>query len=375
MSATSSPWATVSLQEICNPKQWPTIPQKDFVQEGYPVYGANGKIGFYTLFNHEKPTVLITCRGATCGTINVCEPKSYVTGNAMALDDLAEKRVSREYLVYALRHVGLAKAITGTAQPQITRQSLTAVSIPLPSLAEQRLIAATLNKAEAIWANRQVLITQLDTLTQAIFLELFGNPIQNRHGFPVSPLIDLVDPQRPITYGILMPGPDQNEGVKYVRVVDMQEGSVELSGIRKTTEAISNAYRRSVLQRGDLLMSIRGHVGRFAIVPPELEGANITQDTARLAMRAASPIFVRECLRTEAFQHWMARHTKGVAVRGINLSDVKRMPIILPSRKDQDDFGRRTTAIDNLRAVYRASLTEMNSLFASLQHRAFRGEL
>ena len=80
-------WPVVSLFNFCNPKQWPTIPQTAFVEQGYTVYGANGKIGFYTEFNHEKPTVLITCRGATCGTINVCEPKSYVTGNAMALDE------------------------------------------------------------------------------------------------------------------------------------------------------------------------------------------------------------------------------------------------------------------------------------------------
>src|SRR5207253_5950529 len=129
----------------------------------------------------------------------------------------------------------------------------------------------------------------------------------------VRPLIDLVDPQRPISYGILMPGPDQDEGVKYVRVVDMKGGGIDLSGIRKTTETISNAFRRSLLKPGDLLMSIRGHVGRFAVVPPELEGANITQDTARLAIHGASPVFVRECLRAEGFQRWMANHTKGVA--------------------------------------------------------------
>ena len=78
----------VNLIDICRPKQWPTIPKNEMLVAGYPVYGANGKIGFYSDFNHLEPTILITCRGATCGTINVCEPKSYVTGNAMALDEL-----------------------------------------------------------------------------------------------------------------------------------------------------------------------------------------------------------------------------------------------------------------------------------------------
>jgi type I restriction enzyme, S subunit len=260
-------------------------------------------------------------------------------------------------------------------QATVGRDSLLALKIPVPPLAEQRRIAEVLDRAEALRAKRRAALAELDTLTQAIFLERFGDPIQNTKGYRVLPLIDLVDPQRPISYGILMPGPDQNEGVKYLRVVDMKNGGIELSGIRKTTEAISYAYRRSLLKPGDLLMSIRGHVGRLAIVPAELEGANITQDTARLAVQAASPIFVRECLRTDGFQGWMAKHTKGVAVRGINLGDVKRMPIILPPKEQRDGFASQVVAIEKLKSAQSCSLAELDALFAALQHRAFRGEL
>lgn len=172
-----------------------------------------------------------------------------------------------------------------------------------------------------------------------------------------------------------MPGPHQPNGVKYVRVVDMKDGGIELSGIRSTTETISNQYKRSLLKPGDLLMSIRGHVGRLAIVPHELGGANITQDTARLAIHGVSPLFVQECLRTEGFQRWMAKHTKGVAVQGINLGDVKVMPIVLPPPDLQAKFVQLATALQGLVAVQRKSLAEVNSLFSSLQQRAFRGEL
>ncbi|HEY5482166.1 MAG TPA: restriction endonuclease subunit S [Verrucomicrobiae bacterium] len=192
MSNVVTSWPMVSLFDFCNPKQWPTIPQTAFVEQGYPVYGANGKIGQYTEFNHEKPTVLITCRGATCGTINVCEAKSYVTGNAMALDDLDESRVSAEYLVYALRNGSLAQAISGTAQPQITRQSLTAISIPLPPLAEQRRIAEVLDRTEALRAKRRAALAQFNSLAQSLFLDLFGDPATNPKGWPVRQLQEIV---------------------------------------------------------------------------------------------------------------------------------------------------------------------------------------
>ena len=84
----------------------------------------------------------------------------------MALDDLDESRVSAEYLVYALRNGSLAQAISGTAQPQITRQSLTAISISLPPLAEQWRIAEVLDRAEALRAKRRAARAQLDSLPQ-----------------------------------------------------------------------------------------------------------------------------------------------------------------------------------------------------------------
>lgn len=257
----------------------------------------------------------------------------------------------------------------------LRNEHLDQMVVPLPPLPEQRRIAEILDKADGLRTLRRAALARLDALTQSIFLDIFGDPIKNPRHLPIRPLIDHVDAARPITYGILMPGPDQIDGVKYVRVVDMREGGIELSSIRRTSPAISNAYRRSLLKPGDLLMSIRGHVGRLAIVPAELDGANITQDTARLAIAGAEPVFVRECLRTEALQRWMAKHTKGVAVRGINLGDVKLIPIPMPSLKEQRRFTGRAQKADHLRNVHKAALTQSAALFASLQHRGFRGEL
>ena len=268
------------------------------------------------------------------------------------------------------------RRMTGSGgQRRVPENYLAKLQIPLPPLTEQRRIAAVLDKADELRAKRRAALAELDTLTQSIFLELFGNPIKNPHGFPVRPMIELIDPKRPISYGILMPGPDQAEGVKYVRVTDMKDGGIDITGIRKTTKEMSDSFRRSLLKAGDLLMSIRGHVGRFAVVPPELEGANITQDSARLAVVGASSVFVRECLRTVGFQHWMAKHTKGVAVRGINLGDVKLMPIILPPRASQDEFARRVAVVEALKTSHRAALAGLNALFSSLQSRAFSGQL
>ena len=91
----------VNLLDICNPKQWKTLATSELIADGkYDVYGANGIIGKYDDYNHEKSTVLITCRGATCGNVHLSKPFSYINGNAMSLDNLDESRCLKEYLYY-----------------------------------------------------------------------------------------------------------------------------------------------------------------------------------------------------------------------------------------------------------------------------------
>lgn len=142
-------WQIVALVDICRPRQWPTISKEQLLPQGFPVFGANGLIGYYSEFNHEHPTIAITCRGATCGTVNITPPRCYLTGNAMALDEVDEERIAFDFLHQALVHRGLDDSITGSAQPQITRQSLGVVRLPLPSLPEQREIGKLLGSVDA----------------------------------------------------------------------------------------------------------------------------------------------------------------------------------------------------------------------------------
>lgn len=250
------------------------------------------------------------------------------------------------------------------------------VRIPTPLLDEQRHIAAILDQADALRAKRSQALTQLDTLTQAIFQDLFGDAIGNPLGYPVAILADWIAQDRPITYGILKPGPHTPGGVQYVRVADMKDRGIDAQGVRRTTQVIAAEYRRSQLRAGDLLMSIRGHVGRFAWVPDELEGANITQDSARLAVTTPdAAMYVRAAMESPALQHWMARRTKGAAVKGINLGDLRTLPLPSPPADHVKQFATVARRVEQQRDVMRSKSKPVDELFASLQSRAFRGEL
>ncbi|MCH9758873.1 MAG: restriction endonuclease subunit S [Proteobacteria bacterium] len=126
-----SKWELVKLGEIAKLYQPKTITSEEIKETGpYKVFGANGVIGYYNEYNHEDAEIAITCRGATCGTINMTEPKSWITGNAMVVQP--EKNILKKYLFEILNYIDLLHVITGSAQPQITRENLSPVIIPVP---------------------------------------------------------------------------------------------------------------------------------------------------------------------------------------------------------------------------------------------------
>ena len=143
-------WTDTTLGQLCKMYQPKTISKKEMVAGGdYVVFGANGIIGTYDKYNHEEPKLLVTCRGATCGAVNISEPFSWINGNAMVIQpDLG--KVSLKYMEYLFRGgINLSTAITGTAQPQITRKSLEPIKFSYPPLLEQERIVAKLDAAFA----------------------------------------------------------------------------------------------------------------------------------------------------------------------------------------------------------------------------------
>ena len=163
----------VALGELCNPKQWQTISSDQLTTSGYPVYGANGKIGYFSEYNHKEPVLAVTCRGATCGNLTLIPAFSYVTGNSMCLDN-PRKDTSPEYLFQFLAWRGLRDVISGSAQPQITRSPLQVVEIILPSKEKQDKIVSALQSVNNTEHIVNIALSRLDILKQAIAADLLS---------------------------------------------------------------------------------------------------------------------------------------------------------------------------------------------------------
>uniref|UniRef100_UPI003FEF4548 restriction endonuclease subunit S n=1 Tax=Candidatus Limisoma sp. TaxID=3076476 RepID=UPI003FEF4548 len=181
-------WEYKRLGDICDLYQPKTIAASELVEDGeYDVYGANGIIGKFTRYNHEFPEILLTCRGATCGTINISNPKSWINGNAMVIHSKSSELLFA-YLKYAMTALDYSNIITGAAQPQITRQSLTPTNIPLPPMEVQERIVAELDKINETIGDCRELLRNLDALKLSLFYDYFGDPIANPKCWKTKPI-------------------------------------------------------------------------------------------------------------------------------------------------------------------------------------------
>ncbi|MFC3866970.1 restriction endonuclease subunit S [Helicobacter equorum] len=165
----NSKYELVKLESICKMYQPKTITAKEILEKGdYKVYGANGVIGFYNQYNHKDSEVAMTCRGATCGAINYTEPNSWITGNAMIITPLEKNLISKKFLVYILPLSNIKSVITGSAQPQITRNNLATLKIPLPPLEIQTQIVAECESLESQYNTIEQSIKAYQELIKAI---------------------------------------------------------------------------------------------------------------------------------------------------------------------------------------------------------------
>lgn len=345
-------WQQVKLKDFCNPKQHKTIPTKNLTPEGYPVFGANGQIGYYSEYSHPNSTIAITCRGATCGQINLAPPKSYINGNAMALNDLDTERVDQAFLIYALQFKGFKSIITGAAQPQITRAPLLNYTISLPNLSEQRRIAKILGQAAELVRLRKETLAKLDVLGQAIFHDMFGDLRQNTNGYDQIKLTDALI----FKTGKLDSNASTPDG-KYPFFTCAKEVSA-IDTYAFDTEALLLAGNNA---SGDY--DVKYYKGKF----------NAYQRTyvIKINHEGLEYQFVQRFL--ELMLKDLKRYSKGSNTKYLTMEILSRMKLSIPSKELQRDYIKKMRFVTAQQQTAQRALVTSENLSRALQQQAFSG--
>jgi len=367
-------WEMVRLGDVCKPKQWKTIAATDLTDRGYPVYGANGRIGFYNGYTHGKPTVLVTCRGATCGTINICEPYSYVNGNAMALDDLIDS-VDLRFLSNYLTMRGFTDVITGSAQPQIIRSNIEKIEIPLPPLEVQRQIAGVLDRASTLIEKRKAQIEKLDLLVKSQFIEMFGTVKRNPYNFDIKPLGDVCKKITDGKHGGCEL--ETNSGYYYVGAREIYDRDIHYDTAQEITFTdFSESYRRCNLENGDLVIVNTGAtIGKTAIANSPLTNCTLLQKSVALIKTKEAfllPKILQYCYITNPE---MYKVESSSAQPNLLLSKIRATDVYLPPISLQTQFAVFVQQVEAQKFLLQKSLAKLEQNYKSLMQKCFRGEI
>ncbi|MBL8529212.1 MAG: restriction endonuclease subunit S [Burkholderiales bacterium] len=269
---------------------------------------------------------------------------------------------------------------TGANLPRLSPNALADLRIPLPPLPEQRRIAEILDKADALRAKRRAALAQLDTLTQSIFLDMFGDPATNPKGWDEGTRLgDVADIASGVTKGRNLNG-QRTRAVLYLAVVNVQDRALDLSTVKsiEATEAEIDRYR---LLKDDLLLTEGGDpdkLGRGTLWSEELPEC-IHQNhifRVRLTTARVHPLFLNWLVSSSRGKKYFlrsAKQTTGIA--SINMTQLRGFPMLIPPVELQRDFATAVAGVNQLKNGISAASRELDSLFASLLHRAFRGEL
>lgn len=294
-------------------------------------------------------------------------------------------RLDRSFLAHLLlqrKMIDLANSLAaGVNLPRLSPARLAAFEIPLPSVGEQRRIAAILDQADALRTQRRTALARLQGLVNAVFRDMFVRNTDS--AWPVETIANAAMSEA----GAIRTGPFGSQllhsefvdaGIAVLGIDNVATNEFRWAERRYITEAKYARLKRYTVKPGDVLITIMGTCGRCAVVPDAVPLAIntkhlccITVDRTKVLPQYLHSYF----LRHPTARRYLEQTAKGAIMSGLNMGIIQAMPLIIPPIEIQTEFVERLGSIESLKASHRASLAHLDALFASLQDRAFRGEL
>jgi type I restriction enzyme S subunit len=288
----------------------------------------------------------------------------------------------RHFLVSDGFHARFMQTVSGVGGSLLRARpaEVARIEIPLPPVPEQKRIAAILDKADALREKRRQAIAKLDELLQSVFLYMFGDPVTNLKGWPNKAILgEIADIVSGITVGRKLNG-KQTRAIPYMAVVNVQDRQLNLETV-KTIQATEEEISRYRLLENDLLLTEGGDsdkLGRGTLWNNELPEC-IHQNhifRVRLSGGALNPFFLNWLIGSARGKQYFlrsAKQTTGIA--SINMTQLRNFPLLVPPKKLQDSFADIASRIELHRQRAITYQSTLESLFSSLQLRAFKGEL
>ena len=358
-------WEYKKLNEVCEKGASNIVINKLTDNSGeYPLFGASGLVKNIDFFHQDKPYIGIVKDGAGVGRVNIYPAYSSLVGTMQYI--FPKEGYSIDFIKYFLVKLDLSHCVSGATIPHIYFKDYGKENIPTPSLDTQLAIVSELDKINELIRLKKEQLKDFDNLAQSLFYEMFGDPVENEKGWEVKKLVEIVSDNCSISYGIVQPGDGIENGVPVVRPVDMTGTFVYRQGLKNTTKEISESYKRTILKGNEILMCVRGTTGLISMASSELRGCNVTRGITPIECgKSCNKWFIYYQISNSSIQQYIAEYTRGIALKQINMKDVRDIPLCLPPLSLQQLFAHRIEQIEHQKAEVQKSITDLETLLAS----------
>lgn len=388
MGGINSPkeWCLTNLGTVIELKYGKPLPSSERDGGIFPVYGSNGIVG-----SHSEPLVktegIIVGRKGSYGEVQLSYSPFFPIDTTYYVDDLFNQPL--KYWYYQLKSLPLTKLNRSTAIPGLNREDAYSQDIALPPLAEQKIIA---DKLDVLLTQVQTTKTRLERIPE--ILRRFRQSALNSavNGTLTSEIPEeiardtvkfesILKDKKHLSYGVLKPGDFDPNGVPMLRVMDIGEwGQYNDTEIFKISKELSNEFKRTIVETGDVILSVMATIGRSAIIPSRLNGANVNRALAVIKLKNdIVPEYIQLQLLSPNFQSAFVDKQIGSAQKRINLSDLRQFDIWIPDIITQTEIVRRIEELfdfaDRIEKRSKAALERVNNMTQSILTKAFRGEL
>jgi type I restriction enzyme S subunit len=289
-----------------------------------------------------------------------------------------------KYLYYYLASIVplLNDLGTGATFKELSGGKLKGVPVPVAPFPEQHRIVAILDEAfdgiATAKANAEKNLQNARALFESHLQSVFT---ARGEGWVEKPLAELCDPTRVITYGVIKLGEEVADGIPCLRTSNVRWLRIETEGMKRIAPALSAEYSRTILNGGEVLVNVRGTLGGVAVVAPEMAGWNVSREVAVVPIdsRKVNPEFLSYLIGSGTSQHWLGGVKKGAAYVGINIEDLRLLPVSAPAMVKQLEVVGHLQALEaetqRLESIYLQKLTALDDLKKSLLYQAFSGQL
>jgi type I restriction enzyme S subunit len=328
----------------------------------------------------NKDDILIAWDGANAGTVGY--NLEGVIGSTLAKLSPKTKNIHSSYVGRFLQSKFnyLRENCTGATIPHLSRPVLESLQIPLPPLYVQQKIASILDAADTLRQKDKALLAKYDELTQALFLDMFGDPVSNPKGWEV---MEMKECTSKIGSGSTPRGGKEaylDEGISLIRSMNVYDNQFKYDNLAFISDEQANKLKNVTVEVDDVLFNITGaSVCRCTIVPERILPARVNQHVSilRVDKKRLKPKFLSHLLISENVKRHLLKvgSAGGAIMEAITKEQLEKYMIPIPPLELQNQFAERVAIIEQQKAQAQASLEKSEELFNSLLQKAFNGEL